>query len=50
MPFSPSSPDESGNIPVFYYMGAHVQKKRTLLSKADEPWKWKEHMQSQSFP
>lgn len=37
MPFSPSSPDESGNIPVLYYMGAHVQKKRTLLSKADEP-------------
>lgn len=46
MLLSPSSPDESGNTPVLYYIikGAHVQK-RTLLSKADEPRKWKEHMQ-----
>lgn len=26
-----------------------MQKKRTLLSKADEPRKWKEHMQSFSL-
>lgn len=43
--FSASSPDESGNAPVLYYIGACVQKKRILLSKADQPKKWKEHMQ-----